>query len=155
MKVLLAVDGSPDSDAAIESVAARPWPAGTEIEILSVAHPFPLIPEPTMMGVAAHSESQAYQIERARKIVDSAAVTLRELAATSTVTTTVLEGSPKHLVVDEAESFGADLLVVGSQGHGRGRGHRFHLGSVSHAAALHAPCSVEIVRPRADRAGGS
>ncbi|HVS65981.1 MAG TPA: universal stress protein [Thermoanaerobaculia bacterium] len=50
--------------------------------------------------------------------------------------TKVLAGSPKHLVLDEAESFGADLLVIGSQGHGRGRGHRFHLGSVSHAAAL-------------------
>lgn len=38
MKVLLAVDGSPCSDAAIDEVAQRPWPEGTEIMVLSVVH---------------------------------------------------------------------------------------------------------------------
>lgn len=98
------------------------------------------------MGAAAHYESQAYQLERAQKIVDAAAAALRERAPSVEVITEVIEGSPKHAVVDEAQELAADLLVVGSQGHGRG--HRFHLGSVSHAAALHAPCSVVIVRPR-------
>ena len=43
-------------------------------------------------------------------------------------------------------SRGADLILVGS--HGRGAAGRFLLGSVSTAIALHAPCSVEIVRQR-------
>ena len=39
MKVLLAIDGSRHSDAAVAEVARRPWPAGTEVKILTVIHP--------------------------------------------------------------------------------------------------------------------
>ena len=50
------------------------------------------------------------------------------------------------LFLNEAEKFDADLIVVGSHGHG-GIG-RFLLGSVSQSVALHAACSVLIVRKR-------
>lgn len=45
-----------------------------------------------------------------------------------------------------AEEFRADLIMVGSHGHGAIE--RFLLGSVSQAVALHAKCSVEIIRNR-------
>ena len=60
------------------------------------------------------------------------------------VTMGVLSGSPKRVILEEAERFGADLIVVSSHGHGMLE--RFLLGSVSQAVALHAKCSVEIVR---------
>ncbi|PKN59600.1 MAG: universal stress protein, partial [Deltaproteobacteria bacterium HGW-Deltaproteobacteria-11] len=60
------------------------------------------------------------------------------------VTPVILEGQPKEVILDEAENWGADLIIVGSRGHGAVR--RFLLGSVSFAVALNAPCSVEIVR---------
>jgi nucleotide-binding universal stress UspA family protein len=56
----------------------------------------------------------------------------------------ILPGSPKAVILEEAEAFGADLIVVGSHGHGALE--RFLLGSVSQAMTLHARCSVEIVR---------
>jgi nucleotide-binding universal stress UspA family protein len=56
----------------------------------------------------------------------------------------IIEGHPKQVLLDEAEKWGADLIVVGS--HGRRGLDRFLLGSVSQAVALHARCSVEIVR---------
>jgi nucleotide-binding universal stress UspA family protein len=49
------------------------------------------------------------------------------------------------MIIDEAERWGADLILVGS--HGNGPGGRFLLGSVAQAVALYAPCSVEIARP--------
>ena len=69
---------------------------------------------------------------------------MRQKNATLTVTTVVIEGSPKSVILEEADAFGADLIIVGS--HGYGMIERFLLGSVSHAVALHAKCSVEIVR---------
>ena len=56
----------------------------------------------------------------------------------------MIEGPPKLVILEEAEKFGADLIVVGS--HGYGFVERFLLGSVSQAVAVHAKCSVEIVR---------
>ena len=35
MKILLAVDASPASKAALDSVATRPWPAGSRVEVLA------------------------------------------------------------------------------------------------------------------------
>ena len=56
------------------------------------------------------------------------------------------EGSPKQAILQEAEKFDADLIVVGS--HGRGAVRRFLLGSISQSVALHAKCSVEIARKK-------
>lgn len=50
------------------------------------------------------------------------------------------------MILDEATHWGADLIVVGS--HGRRGVDRFLLGSVSEAVALHAACSVEVIRKR-------
>ena len=62
----------------------------------------------------------------------------------STLYAVVPDGSPKRIIVEEAETWGADLVVVGS--HGYRSWERMLLGSVSQAVAAHAECSVEIVR---------
>jgi nucleotide-binding universal stress UspA family protein len=147
MRILLAVDGSPCSDAAVREVAERSWPVGTEVKVLSVIHTaLPLIPDPLMFGAAAHAELLEQSREHAPLIVEKAAGAIRDKAPGLKVTTEVQEGSPKKLIVEEAERWNADLILIGS--HGRGPVKRFVLGSVSHAVALHAPCSVEIVRCR-------
>ena len=56
----------------------------------------------------------------------------------------LVPGPPRTVILDEAESWGADLIVVGS--HGYRAWERFLLGSVSHAVVSHAKCSVEVVR---------
>ena len=57
MKVLLAIDGSRHSDAAVAEVARRPWPAGTEVKILTVIHPtVPIFPDPAFAIAAIHTE---------------------------------------------------------------------------------------------------
>jgi len=60
------------------------------------------------------------------------------------IITVIKSGPAREVILDEAEKWDADLIVLGS--HGYSGWQRFLLGSVSHAVATHAHCSVEIVR---------
>ena len=62
------------------------------------------------------------------------------------IVTEIKDGHAKDVILNEAEKWGADLIVLGS--HGYSGFERFLLGSVSHAVATHAHCSVEIVRQK-------
>lgn len=146
MKVLVAVDGSASSQAAVASVAARPWPAGSEIKILAVAElhiiptqEFGMLPPSyyDRMADAAHTLAQS-AVKAAMEIVQ------QHKTSGLNVTTETKPGFAKSVILDEAEKWGADLIVLGSHGY-KGL-QRFLLGSVSQAVATHAPCSVEIVR---------
>ncbi len=146
MKILLATDGSEQSKAAVKEVATRPFPANTEVRIVSAYQRTPLITRLEPMGVMEETNAKAdhYALKAAEDAAENATNILREGNPRLTVTTVAIDGSPKSVILDEAEAFGADLIVVGS--HGYGMVDRFLLGSVSHAVALHATCSVEIVR---------
>jgi len=56
----------------------------------------------------------------------------------------VFEDRPYRVILNEAETWHADIIVVGS--HGRSGFDRVIMGSVSEAVALHAKCSVEVIR---------
>jgi len=143
MKVLIAIDGSPCSDAAIAEVGGRPWPEATEMRVITVDPPL----GGSMVSAATFSAYDEYvgrERRRAEEALESSTATLKKLAPTLSVTSALLEGSPKERVVAEARRWGADLIVVGSSGRGAVRS--FLLGSVSLAVALAAKCSVLIVR---------
>jgi nucleotide-binding universal stress UspA family protein len=146
MRILLATDGSEYSEAAVDEIAGRPFPKGSEILLLS-AFELPTFPIAVpWAGVDFDDEIQKQAQARARKAVKTAERKLRQgkEGAKLKVSTKVVGGSPKQAILDEAEAFKADLIVLGS--HGGGRIERFLLGSVSLAVVTHAKCSVEIVR---------
>ena len=148
MRILLATDGSATSEAAVSEILCRGCPAGSVIQVISVVEP----PYPQTADVwpgvdmTAYDDLQKAAATEARSIVEEAASKLRagDENHKLSVTAKVLAGSAKVVILEEAEAFGADLIVVGSHGHGIVG--RFLLGSVSQAVALHAKCSVEIVR---------
>jgi nucleotide-binding universal stress UspA family protein len=142
-RILVATDGSEQSEAAVDEIAQQHLPADTEVRVISVVEP-PNLGEGVDTSFYVEIEKTAR--ERARAAVENAATKLRadEGNRKLNVTTEVLSGSPKGVILEEAEAFSADLIVVGSHGHGMLE--RFLLGSVSQAVALHARCSVEIVR---------
>jgi len=136
MKILIGVDDSSFSQIAVEEIARRLWEPGTEVKILSVIEtPY----NPTREEAIAENP---FKIARAS--VDNATEVLRRSVNKFEIAGDIIEGSPKRVILDVAENWRADLIVVGS--HGRRGLDRFLLGSVSHAVALHAACSVEIVR---------
>jgi nucleotide-binding universal stress UspA family protein len=143
VKILLAVDGSEYSAAAVEAVAARPWPSGTTVRVLSAVE----------MVVTPGTElwfDTGSQLERARQELTkhtdqlTAGVAEKLRAAGLTAETTVRDGDPRSVIVDEAEEWDADLIVVGSHGYTGLK--RWLLGSVAQSVVSHAPCSVEVVR---------
>ncbi|HKP45300.1 MAG TPA: universal stress protein [Pyrinomonadaceae bacterium] len=153
MKILLAIDGSPCSGAAVNEVVNRPWPVGSEIRIVS-AYEVPLSPTPESWAVSAEYFDQMERVsrEQAQRVVNAAAYKIQIAPNQSAVVTTaVLVGSPRSSILEDSESWQADLIVVGS--HGYNPWQRLLLGSVSQALVSHARCSVEVVR--CARASGS
>lgn len=144
MKILLATDGSEGSAAALDALVSRPWPAGSEVLVLSVAFPYPYYQDPFLAGAAIYGRILDEEVSRAAADAARAVEQIQARAPQLKVRAETPVGSPGALAIDVAQEWGADLILVGS--HGRGAAGRFLLGSVSTAVALHAPCSVEIVR---------
>lgn len=146
LKVLLATDGSDCSKAAARSLAERPWPAGTAFRILSVVEPSAPLFRPPYFSPEMMEELRGKDMRRAQESVSSAETILCGAGIEASSTVAVPAATPKELILSEAAEWGADLIVVGS--HGRRGVNRLLLGSVSEAVALHAQCSVEIIRRR-------
>lgn len=149
MKILLALDGSECSEAAVGEVAARPWPDGSEVRIVSVIEPPPLMAMPDTWGPPTdYYEALEKSAEsQANAVIEKGVGRVRAgVGQRVRVVSEILRGLPKEAILHESERWGADLIVVGSHGY-RGLT-RLWLGSVSHAVASHAKCSVEIVRVR-------
>jgi len=146
LKILLATDGSECSKAAARSVAERPWPKGTEFRILSVVEPSAPLFRPPYFSHERMAELRGKDMERAQDAVACTESILGGAGIEANSTVAVPAATPKELILSEAAEWGADLIVVGS--HGRRGVNRFLLGSVSEAIALHAQCSVEIIRRR-------
>ena len=145
MRILLAIDDSRFSQAAIETVIEQARPHDTDVRILHVVESPPLLVAREMGGYDPALETALEsQKQNAEALVLKAAELLR--AHGLKVAATLEVGDPKSKILDVAEEWRADLIVVGS--HGRRGFERFLMGSVSDAVARHAKCSVQIVRIR-------
>ncbi len=150
-RILLATDGSDCSVAAIQSVAKRPWSARTVIRVISAVAPFiPVADAASAYFFAGQSVLAAQAIEEAGRSRANEAITradelFREAGVAGVQTGGPILGDPRAVILDEARQWSADLIVLGSHGW-RGLD-RLMMGSVSESVAMHAPCSVEVIRP--------
>jgi nucleotide-binding universal stress UspA family protein len=151
-KVLLATDGSDCSAGAAEAVAAQLWPQGSVFRVISVeelmvvgnqmeaASLSPVYPASLLEELTTQARSRARSaVEMAKDILTRAGLALDPGESTPF-------GEPRGVILDTATEWGADLIVLGS--HGRRGLDRFLLGSVSEAVAIHAACSVQVIRGR-------
>lgn len=144
MKILLATDGSEFSLAAARSVAERPWPEGAAVKVISVAEVIIPAIEPGYIDATLMDSLREETMRHSRDAVLAAETPIRE--AGLKVSGIVLTGTAKGAIVDEAKEWGADLIVAGS--HGLRGISRLLIGSVAEAVAMHAHCSVEVIRQR-------
>ena len=150
-KVRLATDGSEHSEQAARSIAERPWPAGTEIRVLSAVElilpPARALLEPPFVDSAFIESARAEAMKRSQDAIAGAMEILSPTRLNVSESISVLLDTSKAVILDESAKWGADLIVLGS--HGRHGVDRFLLGSVSEAVAMHAGCSVEVIREAA------
>jgi nucleotide-binding universal stress UspA family protein len=144
LRIMIAVDGSAASAQAVQVVARRAWPAGTEIHLGTVidhglrsAMAWPSLYTEQWLRPADEETS-----EWIGRMVEHFARQLRN--AGRSVETRIFEGDPKAVLLKEAEAWSAHGLFVGA--HGLHHGERRFLGSLAAAVAARAHCSVEIVR---------
>lgn len=142
MRLLVATDGSPCSLEAARSVALRPWPAGSRVRVVSIAQPVGPLASPWAIPSGAEARLEKESRKAAGEAVEAARGELAR--AELSLSGTVLTGDPRSRLIEDCRDWQADLVIVGS--HGRHGVDRLLLGSVSEAVAVHAPCSVEVVR---------
>jgi nucleotide-binding universal stress UspA family protein len=145
MRILIATDGSGCSVAALHSVANRPWPEESVAKIISVPE-FILFKDPSFLEKHEARDLGQASIDDAKSCVTAGATILSGSALKFSSEVPTFEERPYRVILNEAESWQADLIVVGS--HGRSGFDRVVMGSVSEAVALHATCSVEVIRPK-------
>jgi nucleotide-binding universal stress UspA family protein len=145
VRILIALDGSSGSEAAVRAVCSRMWPTESEVRLTTVIDR-PLVPivnhlVPSVGGGGASHDTWV------QKFVDAATKKLR--AADLVVSSRIEEGDPKSLIIANAEEWGAECIFIGAS-CARNSFEKFLLGSVATAVVSRAHCSVEIVRKGSD-----
>lgn len=144
MRVLLATDGSPSSDVGIDLIRATEWPDATKIRVVEAIDTSAALLNGTWPDIAMVDidRLEAEFHDHARATVDAAAARLARPGLE--VTASVLLGRAPSAIVEAAETTDADLVILGSRGHGSIES--MVLGSVSSEVVDHAAVPVLVAR---------
>ncbi len=138
-RIVVGVDGSQSSQEALEWAVRQAHCTGAAVEAVLAWH------YPVSYGWVVTQEDPGLK-ELAGKVLADAVSRVQPLAPDVTIRARIIEQNPAQALIDEAA--GADLLVVGSRGHGGFVGAL--LGSVSQHCVHHSPCPVVVIRGPAD-----
>jgi nucleotide-binding universal stress UspA family protein len=141
MKIIVGVDDSVYSEAAVKHVATLPWPKDARFIVLSAAAPV-LIGRGEATTATLLDRVVDEQRKYHRQVAEKAAARLMKAGLEAEAR--IVLGDPRWALEEEATREKADLIVVGS--HGRTGVERVILGSVAAHIVKHAPCSVLVVK---------
>jgi nucleotide-binding universal stress UspA family protein len=145
VKVLVPIDNSEHSRKALDWITKLPWPSSTELKLIGVLNP----------TANAHADgfSALYKsslaLERSKAVDHTQQFLIKSgekvnAVIPNKITTQVLEGAPGEQILKKAAEWDAQLIIMGSRGHGGLS--KLWLGSVSQEVVLEAPCPVEVIR---------
>jgi len=138
-RIVVGIDGSDQSKEALRWALDEARLRGASLEVV-YAWTMPVYVGYGVAPAAAVDPAELQQAAQER--VDGAVHDVVGDKSDVQIERKAVEGLAAATLVDEAD--GADLLVVGSRGHGGFTG--LLLGSVSQQCSHHAPCPVVIVR---------
>lgn len=138
-RIVTGVDGSASSVAALRWAARQAGLTGASVDAVIAWH-YPVLAVP--VGPAPGAMLDSADFEKAADATLADAIAAADLSSDVRVSARVKEGNAAQVLLDAAD--GADLLVVGSRGHG-GFAEAL-LGSVSQHCVHHASCPVVVIR---------
>jgi nucleotide-binding universal stress UspA family protein len=143
MKILIGVDDSPHSEAALEFVRKMTWPAGTRVVVASAVRPMVTVYSEVYVPPAGQPEGlMEEQVRFHQELVSRGEAKLQ--GAGLRTEARVLQGDPREAIVEAAKIENADLVVLGS--HGRTGLAKLVMGSVADHIVAHAHCNVLVVK---------
>lgn len=146
-RILVAIDGQEGSRRALDWAATLAKTLGAQITVVTVG-PSPAVEQALRTRGGWADVAPAFQEveERDRAVLKKAGATLKAKGVSARLE--LKHGNPGQAIVEAATSSRADLVILGSHGHGLGE--RLNLGSVGSAVKHHVPCSVLVARGPAD-----
>lgn len=150
MKILLGYDGSECSEQMLADLNYAGLPAQADVLVMSVAEHW-LAPPTSLGGVDVHFTEAPDEAAETLMMAQQAQALLRFQFPEWDVKTEAVWGMPASKLVEKADDWKPDLIIVGS--HGRSAIGRFFLGSVSQKVVHEAHCSVRIARGTTKKAG--
>lgn len=142
MRILVPVDGSPLSQAALDFIAGRTTLIGSAPEVRLVSVQWPI--SDRLARIVGRAKAQAIYVEQASKVIKPA---LAQLAKAGLVASADVEsGSPGEEIAQAAQDSSADLIVMGS--HGRSEFGRVLMGSVAYSVLAKTRVPVLLLRGR-------
>ena len=142
--IVVGFDGSENSQSALRWALEEAKQRNGQVRLITAWSKHPLAWYPALLETAVGeivAEDSPQQIAETLQATALKTADDEGVAATGQV---VHSDSPASALLDAANA--ADLVVVGSRGHGGFPG--LHLGSVSTQVISHAPCPVLVVRPK-------
>jgi nucleotide-binding universal stress UspA family protein len=144
MKILITYDGSSCADSALEDLRRAGLPPRSEAVVLSVSELCMPVLESVGAGEARIVGALPISLDKAESLAQKACERVQSYFPDWTVRAEARSGSPASVVIERADEWRPDLIVVGS--HGRSALGRFMLGSVSQKVVTEAHCSVRVAR---------
>lgn len=142
MKILVCLDGSSHSIPPVESLKQRDWTEGTIVKLVTMIEST----EGRFFNMAAAQAlfSHDQEKESAQRYLRETELYLSKALPQTKIETEILHGHPREGLLQIAESWHPDLIIVGSRG--ARATDPLLLGSVSQAVLEHAHCPVQVAK---------
>ncbi|MFQ3582186.1 MAG: universal stress protein [Chloracidobacterium sp.] len=154
LRILVGLDETPASEVVMAALAARHFSPDTQVKLTTATGVFEYFSSDILGSSVAVVPSNTVDELRRAAAETATAVQEKLLAAYPDLkvelSREVIEGDPKGVLLDIAEKWPADAILLGTRDLSGAE--RFFIGSVSSAIVAHAPCTVEIIRRRATEA---
>jgi nucleotide-binding universal stress UspA family protein len=139
-RILIAVDGSEDSEHAVDEVLTRKWRGQVEVHLLAIVDA--RLKSSFFSRKAANAEKVANAEDHIKTLFEGLKTRFSDAGLTAHFH--ILEGDPKTRLLGFAGENQIDCIFLGARG--QHHGNRLYLGTVAAAISTRAPCTVEIVR---------